>query len=289
MEVERTSDAVVVELLKHEVTGELQTFRCMHTAAFDADRRLARSWRAEYAQRVNQPMVVEMTIGDAGVEGVTEKIVGPIGAEGIAGHDLCEQFVPWRELLRVARPILQPDGHFGDIERLDRRLHRRPDRPHFGAENDVDRELLVMRACREHGLRAMRERDVAEIVTKGTHSDDGAPVVELLLGWKNLLDVGMTGLAGDYVEDTAGKIHDAETVLETPMCRAGIDEKCQRGLVNVTRALEGARVARPPFVGRGPDERMNRIADLVFVLREHSGKSYSEFRRQPRNLPSVER
>ena len=74
----------------------------------------------------------------------------------------------------------------------------------------------------------------------------------------------------EHVEDSAGEIHDAETMLETLVGRGRIDEPGEGELVNVPEELKSARVDDFAFVGREDDESVDRITELVVFLRHNS-------------------
>lgn len=59
----------------------------------------------------------------------------------------------------------------------------------------------------------MGEGDVPQVVAERPHPHHRAPVVELLVGRKQLLNVRVTGMARDDVEDAASQIQHAEAVL----------------------------------------------------------------------------
>jgi len=115
VEIQRAARSMEIELFEHEVARELQTFGCMHSAAFDSDRRLTGSRRKKHAKRVDQAMVIEVAVHDTGVKRVAKQVIGAVGPEGVAGDDLREKLMPWREFIGIARPVLQADGDFRDI------------------------------------------------------------------------------------------------------------------------------------------------------------------------------
>src|SRR5437762_14073764 len=120
-----------------------------------------------------------------------------------------------------------------------------------------------MRSFRQNSLGTMRERDVAEVMAECSHTDDGSPVIELLVGWEERLDFGVSRMTRNHVENPTREIHHAEAVLKAMMCRAGIDEVGQRQLVNAPQSLKRSRVDYSSFVRRNADECVNRIAKLV--------------------------
>jgi len=74
----------------------------------------------------------------------------------------------------------------------------------------------------------------------------------------------------EHVEDSAGQIHNPETMLEPLMRGARVNEPGEGELVNVPKALEGARVDDFAFVGREDDESVDRITEFVVFLRHNS-------------------
>src|SRR4051812_26529903 len=110
----------------------------MESATLDSDGRFTRAWRRKDAKRVDESMMIEVTIDHSSVKRIANEIVSTVGAERVAGHDLGKKLVPRIEFLRIPGPILQPDRNLGNIFRSEWRLHRRPDRAHLFAEDHVD-------------------------------------------------------------------------------------------------------------------------------------------------------
>lgn len=104
-----------------------------------------------------------------------------------------------------------------------------------------------MRILRQQFLGAVGKGDVSEVVTKGRHPHDRTPVAMFRvcrIGRREdvLETAGRPPVFGvrEHVEDSAGEIHDAETMLE-PLVRGGrINEPGKGELVNVPQALKGA-------------------------------------------------
>lgn len=81
------------------------------------------------------------------------------------------------------------------------------------------------------------------------------------------VDLGMAiPFMSDDVEDAAREFHHAERMLEAAVRCSGVDEGCQRELVDVTKTLKGPRVDRGYFVGCDA-EVVNRVTDLMLMLR----------------------
>jgi alkanesulfonate monooxygenase SsuD/methylene tetrahydromethanopterin reductase-like flavin-dependent oxidoreductase (luciferase family) len=126
---------------------------------------------------------------------------------------------------------------------------------------------MVLAVGKELFLGRMREGEMPEIV-KQCREPNHLPPCDQRFAVGEEVDIGMaTAFVCDDVEDTAGQFHDAEGMFEPAMRRSGIDERRQRELVNVPKALEWARVDRRNFVGGDADEVVNGIADLVLMLR----------------------
>src|SRR5436305_678441 len=112
MKIECSAHAMVVELLEHEVTRKLQRLCRVQSSAFNSDRRLIRSRCRQDPERVDQAMMIEMSVCDAGVQGIAKEIVRTIGSERVAGDDLRQELVPWREIIRISGPVLQANCNF---------------------------------------------------------------------------------------------------------------------------------------------------------------------------------
>lgn len=88
----------------------------MDASLLDPDHRPFQRGMREYAKRVDQPVVIEPAIGDAGMVRIAKQVVDPVDAEGIAGHDLGHEQIPLFEICRVAEPfapLLRTDGDPG--------------------------------------------------------------------------------------------------------------------------------------------------------------------------------
>lgn len=113
-----------------------------------------------------------------------------------------------------------------------------------------------------------------EVVEQGGEANHLPPGRQRFTVWKEVHDVRVAiALVGDDVEDSAGQLHHTQRVLEPPMGRARVDEIRQRELVNVPEPLKWAGVDRRDLVGCDADEVMNRVADLVLLLRHCSSAS----------------
>ena len=117
----------------------------------------------------------------------------------------------------------------------------------------------------------MREREVANVVTKSRHSQDPAPISQLVSSIKwaqkatNLIGY-FSGIC-DNIEDPAREFRNTERVLESFVGRPRINEVRQSQLVDMTQPLERARVQDFTFVAVQADEYMNGVPDLMNVLR----------------------
>jgi hypothetical protein len=94
---------VKVDLTKHEVAGEPETLCRLDAAALDPELGLAGfvllaaelggcCWKD--AEGLDQAMVIEAAIGNAGMDAVTQEVIDPIGTEGVADQHLGEDGLP---------------------------------------------------------------------------------------------------------------------------------------------------------------------------------------------------
>lgn len=106
-------------------------------------------------------------------------------------------------------------------------------------------------------------------MTQRRHAKDASPVVELLArcseAFPNL--IGQVCASGDDVEHPGREFHDAERVLESTMRGARIDEVGERQLMDVPQTLERSGVEDLSLGAIQAHEDVNRIPDLVYVLR----------------------
>lgn len=112
----------------------------------------------------------------------------------------------------------------------------------------------------------MREREVAHVVAQGGHPYHAPPTgdllgtVELVEQPAYLLDLVRLG---QRVVRPTGELHDAEGMLESLVCRTGVDEVRHRQLLDVPEMLKWRRIQHESVLAVQPDEGMNRIANLV--------------------------
>jgi hypothetical protein len=94
-----------------------------------------------------------------------------------------------------------------------------------------------------------------------------------VVGWKELTYIVVPMLVfGDYIEHSSSKVHHAEAVLEATVSGAGINEISQRQLMDVPETLKGSRVDDLSLVRGDTDEGVNRVSELMLVLRRrHAG------------------
>ena len=106
-----------------------------------------------------------------------------------------------------------------------------------------------------------------DIVAKGSDPQHLSPVglLEVIVDLRQKFAdvVRNVGLVDRNIEDTSGKFHDPQRVLEAAMSGSWVDEVGQSQLVNVAKSLEGARIQHVAFVRRKADEHMNGIANFV--------------------------
>ena len=113
---------------------------------------------------------------------------------------------------------------------------------------------------------------MSEVVKERAKPNDLSPCNERLAVGEDVDGRVPAVLVRDDVEHPAGQLHDAERVLEPTVRRAWVDEISERELVNVPKALKRPGVDRCDLIGCDSDEVVNRIADLVLMLR-HAGPS----------------
>lgn len=243
VDVQSAAYSVEVELLEHEVAGELQAFGSVQAAGFDPDNCLLLFVVPQNSQGVDDSLMIETAIRHAGMQRVAKQVIDPVYTEWIAGHDLRHQLFPFRE--RLAAPLLRTYGDFCNVVCVEGRRHRVPQLLHLWRPDHFDGEVLVMRVLRQQFLGAVGKWDVPEVVTKCRHPHYRTPVTMLRIGRvgrrKDLLETpGAPAVlrVRQDVEDSAGEIHDSETMLEALVRGPRVDEPGEGELVNVTKPLK---------------------------------------------------
>lgn len=127
---------------------------------------------------------------------------------------------------------------------------------------------MVFAIEKELFLGRMGKRQMPEVVKEGGEPNNFSPREECFGVRENVDDIRVSvAFVRDDVEYAAGELHHPERMLEPAVRRTGVNEIRQRELMNVPKALKRPRVDRCDFVGGHADEVVDRIADLVLMLR----------------------
>src|ERR1700709_1011506 len=105
---------------------------------------------------------------------------------------------------------------------------------------------------------------MADVMAKCGHPKHSTPVPQLFSVqklWKKLTNgVGQILILCDNIENPAGQLHYAKRVFEPAMGCAGINQISQRELVNISEALEGARIEDLPLLRAQLDKNVDRVS-----------------------------
>jgi hypothetical protein len=97
---------------------------------------------------------------------------------------------------------------------------------------------MVFPVGKELFFGCVRKGQMAEVMKECRKPNDLSPGHKRFRIRKDLNRTVSVPFMSDDVEDAASELHDAERMLEPPMCRSWIDEVRQRKLVNVPKPLE---------------------------------------------------
>ena len=117
------------------------------------------------------------------------------------------------------------------------------------------------------GLRRVRKTCMTDVMQQARQADDlpgdgQGRLVQLC----DLLEVRLQEVSargGELVKSPAGKLHDAERVLETCVRRTGIHHFGESQLANVSQTPENPVVDNLAFVFRKPNKPMDRTTNSI--------------------------
>ena len=118
---------------------------------------------------------------------------------------------------------------------------------------------------------------MTQVMAESGHPQDAPPISQLVLVANRVqtprnLGSNVARIRHD-IKNTAREFHYPERVLESTVCRSGIDKVRQSELMDMPKPLEGRGIQDLTLSGIQTHKDMDRIPDLVYVFRHDAANN----------------